>query len=183
MMLSRTAHDSTEVIRMSSIDQLDTALLTALDADPRTGVRELAQRLGVARNTVQARLRRLEESGVLEGFTVRVNLSTIGLPVHAFVRMELAQGALSSVIEALRARPAVLEVHATTGQSDLSVRVAARNHPDLQEMLQDILAIPGVLRTSTEMALTTPVPYRTGPLLRSLTAGTGSGRAHPPQPS
>lgn len=165
---------------MSSIDQLDAALLTALDADPRAGILDLAGRLGVARNTVQARLRRLYESGVLDGFSARINLPEVGLPVHAFVRMELAQGALASVVEELRARPSVLEVHATTGRSDLFVRVASPGNPQLQELLHDLLAIPGVVRTDTEIALTTPVPYRVGPLLRSMTAEAGRGRAGRP---
>lgn len=162
---------------MTNIDQLDAALLTALDADPRAGIRELASRLGVARNTVQARLRKAQDCGVLEGFAARINLPAIGLPVHAFVRMELAQGALLSVVEELRSRAAVLEVHATTGRSDLFVRVASPDHPALQELLHELLAIPGVVRTDTEMALTTPVPFRVGPLLRSLTTGAGRGRA------
>jgi DNA-binding Lrp family transcriptional regulator len=175
--LTGPAPEQHEVIRMTSIDQLDAALLTALDTNPRAGIRELSTRLGVARNTVQARLRRAQEAGVLEGFSARINLSAIGMPVHAFVRMELAQGALRSVVEELRSRPAVLEVHATTGRSDLFVRVASPDHPELQELLHDLLAIPGVLRTDTEMALTTPVPFRVGPLLRSLTTGAGRGRA------
>lgn len=162
---------------MSSIDRLDADLLAALALDPRAGTTELAARLATTRNTVQARLARLAESGVLEGFSARVDLARLGLGVVAFLHLELAQGALSGVVEELRTRPAVLEVHATTGRSDLLVRVAARSHPELQAVLQDVLAVPGVLRTDTEIALTTPVPYRVGPLLEALTAERGRGRA------
>ncbi|WP_189094618.1 Lrp/AsnC ligand binding domain-containing protein [Nocardia jinanensis] len=60
---------------------------------------------------------------------------------------------------------------------DLFVRVAAPGNPELQELLHDLRAIPGVVRTDTEIALTTPSPYRVDPLLQSLTAAAGRGRA------
>jgi DNA-binding Lrp family transcriptional regulator len=165
------------VCEVSSFDRLDFDLLAALSEDPRTGASELAIRLGVTRNTIQARLHRLADSGVLEGFSARVDLARLGLPVSAFLHLELAQGALQSVIDALRLRPHVLEVNATTGRSDLVVRVAAHSHPELQTVLQDVLAIPGVVHTVTEIALTTPVPYRIGPLIATLTEDRGRGRA------
>jgi DNA-binding Lrp family transcriptional regulator len=162
---------------MSRIDRLDAELLAVLDEDPRLPVSELATRLRVARNTVQARLTRLTETGVLEGFGARVDLARLGLAVVAFVHLELAQGALQAVIDELRSRPSVLEVNATTGRSDLVVRIAARSHPELQALLQEVLAVPGVLRTATEIALSTPVPYRVAPLLSALTESSGRGRA------
>ena len=164
---------------MTSIDRLDADLLAALTQDPRAGSTELAAALGTTRNTVQARLARLRESGVLEGFGARVDLARLGLVVVAFLHLELAQGTLAAVVEELRGRAHVLEVHATTGRSDLMVRVAARSHPELQALLQDVLAIPGVVRTATEIALTTPVPFRVGPLLEALTEDRGRGRAGP----
>jgi DNA-binding Lrp family transcriptional regulator len=163
---------------VTSFDRLDTELLMALAEDPRQGTGELAVRLGVTRNTVVARLNRLTEHSVIEGFNVRVDLARVGLTVVAFVHLQLAQGALQAVIEELRRRPHVLEVNATTGRSDLVVRTAARSHPELQGILQDILAIPGVLRSETEVALSTPVPYRIGPLLAALTKDSGRGRAN-----
>jgi DNA-binding Lrp family transcriptional regulator len=165
------------VSNLTSIDRLDADLLAALTLDPREGTSELAARLGVARNTVQARLARLMGSGVLQGFDPRVDLSLLGLSVVAFLHLELAQGTLQDVIDALAENPHVLEVHATTGHSDLVVRVAARSHPELQAVLQDVLAFPGVVRTNTEIALTTPVPFRVGPLLTALTEQRGRGRA------
>jgi DNA-binding Lrp family transcriptional regulator len=162
---------------VSSIDRLDADLLAALIDDPRTGVTELAERLGVARNTVQARVARLTSSGVLHGFTARLDLDALGLPVVAFLHLELAQGALQDVVDGLAERPFVLEVVATTGRSDLTVRVAAPDHAALQALLQEVLDLPGVVRTTTEIALTTPVAYRVGPLLASLTAQRGRGRA------
>jgi DNA-binding Lrp family transcriptional regulator len=165
------------VRRVSSIDRLDADLLRALSQDPRMAVGELAAATGVTRNTVQARLARLLSSGVVEGFSARLDLARLGCDVVAFVHVELAQAALDGVVAALAAMPSVLEVTATTGRSDLIARVAVSDHAQLQAVLQEVLAVPGVERTTTEIALTTPVPYRVGPLLAALTQERGRGRS------
>jgi DNA-binding Lrp family transcriptional regulator len=165
------------VSNIGSIDRLDADLVIALTEDARTSVSELAARLGVARNTIQARLTRLTESGVVQGYEARVDLTRLGLVVVAFIHLQLAQGALQTVVDALALKPHVLEVNATTGRSDLIVRIAARSHGELQSLIQEVLAIPGVLRSSTEIALSTPVAYRVGPLLGALSRDAGRGRA------
>ncbi|MET8047397.1 MULTISPECIES: Lrp/AsnC family transcriptional regulator [unclassified Streptosporangium] len=162
---------------MTSIDRLDAELLTALSEDPRAGTSELAARLGVARNTVQARYQRLVESGVLTGFSARVDLERLGLPVTAFLHLQLAQGTLGEVTDTLGRLSQVLEVCITTGTSDLMVRVASRSHAELQSLIQEVLALRGVVRSTTEIALTTPVEYRIGPLLATLTSDRGRGRS------
>jgi len=154
---------------VTNVDRLDVDLLTALSNDPRAGTSELAERLGVARNTAHARFRRLTDSGVLQGFDARVDLERLGLPVSAFVHLQLAQGALQEVIDSLAGIPQILEVCTTTGASDVMARLACRSHAELQALVQVILAIRGVVRSTTEIALTTPVQYRIGPLLATLT--------------
>jgi DNA-binding Lrp family transcriptional regulator len=160
-----------------SIDALDADLIAALSEDPRLGPTELSERLRVSRNTVHARLARLTSAQVLDGFSARVRLAALGLAVEAFVDVELAQGALQAVIDSLAEMPHVLEVNATTGSGDLVVRVAARTHEELQSLLQEILAIDGLVRTTTRVALTTPVPYRVAPLLAHITGTAGRGRS------
>jgi DNA-binding Lrp family transcriptional regulator len=162
---------------MSSLDRLDAQLLSALEADPRTGAVELAERLGTSRNTVQARLLRLRESGVLRGFRVDVDPELVGVPVSALVSVDLSQGSLADVLEGLVALPQVLEVLTCTGEADLVVRVAARSNAELQDLIQELLLLPGVVRTTTQIVLTTPVPWRVQPLLDHLTEGAGRGRA------
>jgi DNA-binding Lrp family transcriptional regulator len=138
---------------------------------------ELAQRLGVSRNTIHARLARLADSGVVTGYGVRVRLTQAGIPVEAIVDIEIAQGALQSVIDELAKMPNVLEVHVTTGRADVMARVAARTHEELQHVMQEMYAIRGVNRTTTHIALSTPVPYRVGPLLTHITREAGRGRS------
>jgi DNA-binding Lrp family transcriptional regulator len=147
------------------IDRLDARLLRALAESPRAGVMELARQLEVARGTVQARLEKLQQRGVIRGFAPEVDLRTIGYEVLAFVNLEIAQGRLADVVEHLASIPEVLEVHSTTGLGDLHARVIARNNEHLQEVIGAILAVQGISRTTTQIALTEQLPLRILPIV------------------
>jgi DNA-binding Lrp family transcriptional regulator len=155
------------------MDDLDVALLQAMRDSPRIAVLELARRLGVARGTVQARLDRLERTGVVTGHGPDVDLVAAGFPVQAFVSLEIAQGALDQVTEVLSAVPAVVEAHATTGSSDVLCRVAAASHEDLQQTLLELDRSPTVARSTSVVVLSTVVAPRTLPLLRRGAARSG----------
>jgi DNA-binding Lrp family transcriptional regulator len=164
------------------IDQLDRRLLDSLRVTPRAGVLELARRLGVARGTVQARLDRLVKGGVVTGFGPDVDPIALGYTVLAFTTLELAQGHLADVIAHLRAIPEVLEAHSTTGQGDLHLRVAARTNEHLSHVLNRILQVPGITRTTTVLALATQIPYRTGPLVAAAAGDVSSTGDAPGEP-
>ncbi|OXM73145.1 MULTISPECIES: Lrp/AsnC family transcriptional regulator [Amycolatopsis] len=157
-----------------AVDSLDARLLLLLTDSPRLNVLECARRLGVARGTVQARLDRLTEQGILGGFPPELNLAAMGYGLTAFAVLEIAQGRRAAVSEALDAIEEVCEVHATTGQGDLFVRMVARDHDDLQRVIDAVVNVPGVRRTSTSLALSTPVPPRVRPLLERLAYETNS---------
>lgn len=151
------------------LDALDSALLSMLASEPRLPILELASRLKVARNTVQARMKRLEESGVVRGYPPNINLAQLGFAVHAFVGIETDQNKMDAIIEALRAYPHVLEVHATTGRADLLVRIAAQTQQELLGIIQQVHRIDGVKHSETMLAMATPVEYRSLPLVQELT--------------
>ncbi|GAA4486598.1 Lrp/AsnC family transcriptional regulator [Rhodococcus olei] len=144
-----------------TLDRLDVALLELLHDEPRIGVLEASRRLGVARGTVQSRLDRLERSGVIAGRSPTLDPSALGFPVTAFATLEIVQGqGHGAVIEHLSAIPEVLEAHTTTGSGDLLIRVVARTHADLQRVINEIVDGRHVLRSSTAIALETPIPLR-----------------------
>lgn len=153
------------------MDELDARLLLLLSDEPRLGVLECSRRLGVARGTVQARLDRMAARGVLRGFPPQIDLAAMGYGLTAFAVLEIAQGRRAAVTERLTAIDEVCEVHATTGQGDLLVRMVARSNDDLQRVIDAVVAVPGVARTSTSIALSTPIPPRFRPLLERLTGG------------
>jgi DNA-binding Lrp family transcriptional regulator len=163
-----------------TLDALDVALLAALREHRRAGVLELSRVTGVARGTVAARLQRLEDSGVITGYGPDVDVHAAGFGVQAFVTLEIAQGAIEAVRADLEAIPGVLEAHATTGSGDVLCRVAAGSHEALQQVLVDLNRSPAVVRSTSVVALSQLVPWRTLPLLRS-EAAEGAGRSGMPR--
>jgi len=162
---------------MLSIDRLDGELISLLEQDARQTIGELAEKLGVSRNTVQSRLRRLQEARLLRGFTPRLDLVEVGINVEAFAALALEQGKLDGVIDSLAEIPDVMEIHTTSGREDLLVRIGAVSHTELQELIQRIVALPGVGHSNTTLALTTPLAYRVGPLVTQATRNAGWGRS------
>jgi DNA-binding Lrp family transcriptional regulator len=149
----------------SGIDELDARLIRALCDTPRAGVMELARQLGVARGTVQARLDKLQQRGVVTGFTPDLDLRAMGYEVLAFVSLEIAQGRLADVCDHLRKIAEVLEIHSVTGPGDVLCRVVARTNDHLQSVIGRILETPGIDRTTTQIALTEQLPLRALPLV------------------
>lgn len=149
------------------VDDLDARLLRELDETPRAGVLELSRRLGVARGTVQARLDRLVQRGVIASFAPVLDPAALGYGVTAFATLEIRQGRGSAVLEHLRAIPEVLEVHTITGPGDMLCRVVARSNADLQRVIDQIVGYEGIVRASTIIALAELIPYRTLPLVKA----------------
>lgn len=143
------------------IDKLDAALIELLAAEPRVGVLEASRRLGVARGTVQARIDRMHDRGVITGYGPDVDPAALGYEVTAFITLEIRQvGGHDPVAERLAAIPEVLEVHTITGAGDVLCRVVARSNADLQRVLDAIVSVEGVVRSATVISLAAQVPYR-----------------------
>jgi len=151
---------------MNGYDQVDRALLAALAADPRATVVALADRLGMSRNTVQARMSRLEASGAFLSFDRSIDPTPLGYPLEAFVAVHVRQKRLTEVVEEIARIPEVIQAHGLSGPIDLLVRVVCRDAHDLFRIDGEILAIDGVERTETSLAMGELIPFRLGPLLQ-----------------
>ncbi len=139
------------------IDQSDRRLIGALRRGGRLTNADLARRLGMARGTVQLRLRRLVDTGVITGWGPDLHPRATDHGVLAFVTLSIAQGAHDAVVAALAALPEVLEVHVVTGEGDLLCRLAARSNDHLHDLLQTIVGVDGVLRSQSQLALDSPL--------------------------
>jgi DNA-binding Lrp family transcriptional regulator len=159
-----------------ALDALDVALLAALRENPRAGALELSRLTGVARATVSARLQRLQDRGVVTGYGPDIDVTAAGFGVQAFVTLQIAQGAIEAVQRDLENIPGLLEAHATTGSGDVLCRVAARSHEALQQVLVDLNRSSSVVRSTSVIALSQIVPWRTLPLLAS-EAAASAGRS------
>ena len=150
------------------MDQLDRNLIELFAAEPRVGVLEASRRLGVARGTVQARLDRLQASGVVSGWGPELEPDALGFPVTAFLTLEIRQGrGHEAVARHLAGIAEVIEAYTITGAGDMWCRVVARSNTDLQRVIDAVLADEGIVRSSTLIALATQVPRRVLPLLAS----------------
>ena len=156
---------------VTTLDAVDIGLLLHLLRYPRAQIGEVAAALGVARNTVVSRMRRLERREVLRSGGRDVDLASVGFDVLAFLTLEVTHRELDAVVTALRGIDNVLEVHEISGRGDVWCRVSARETRDLHAVLRSILRIRGVLRAETSLALSEQIPYRVQPLLRTLTKG------------
>jgi DNA-binding Lrp family transcriptional regulator len=153
------------------VDATDARLLLALAESPRASVLALAERLGLSRNTVQARLAGLEARGVLTSFERRVDPAALGYPLTAFVTVQVVQRMLATVAEALEGVPEVVEVLGLSGPADLLVQVVARDADDLYRIAGKLLASDGVERTTTSLVMRRLVEHRLSPLLERIAAG------------
>ena len=152
---------------MPDLDALDLALLTAARENPRAGALALSRITRVARATVESRLGRLEQAGVITGYGPDIDVAAAGFTVTAFVTLEIAQGALDQVHADLAAIPAVLEAYAITGSADVTCKVGATSHADLQQTLLRIDSSPSVARSTSAIVLSTVIAPRDLPLLKS----------------
>ena len=154
------------MISMTRIDALDARIILALDDDPDATILALSRALGIARNTVHARLRRLAADGTLKPFSQRVDLTALGYELVAFMSLSVSQTD-PGIVQGLLDLPEVISAHYTTGDADLLVQVVAKNTRDLYRITTSILAIEGVNRTSTAVSLVEPIPNRPHALLRA----------------
>lgn len=146
-------------------DAADRAIMRTLVADPTaTGV-QIAERTGLARNTVRTRVQKFEAEHALLSFEHRIAPTFLGFPLRAFVTTTVIQRELDSVAGALSSIPEVLEVSGIAGAADLMIVIVARDTDDLYRVAGAILGIPGVVRTETGLVMRDLLPYRTAQLL------------------
>lgn len=150
---------------MGPLDRVDLELLSALADDHRATVVALADRLGLSRNTVQARMLRLERAGVFQSFERAMSPAALGLPIEAMVSVVVRQADIPRITAAIAEIPEVIQAHGLSGQIDLLVRVAARDTQHLFDVDARILSIEGVERTETSLVMGEVIGYRVKQIL------------------
>lgn len=149
---------------MATLDALDRRILALFTEQPHVGVLGASRELGVARGTVQSRLSRLQEAGVISSWAPTLDPVEMGYRITAFLTLQIRQASGHGAVAAhLTAIPEVLEAHTVTGDSDLLVRVVARDTVHLQEVLDRVTAHDDVVRSASVISLAAPVPRRAVP--------------------
>jgi DNA-binding Lrp family transcriptional regulator len=135
-------------------DDIDQHLVSLLRENARRPVSELARLLGLARTTVQARLERLENSGVITGYTLRTSASARP-PLQATVLMSIEPRSGPEVLSRLRSLPGVEVVHTTSGRFDLLAQVVAHSTAELDDTIDRIAEARGVRSSESLIHLAT----------------------------
>lgn len=139
------------------LDEIDASILSALIDNARISVAELSRQVGLSSPSVSERIKRLEESGVIGGYTVKVNPEALGLPLSAWLRIRPIPGQLQKVAEILRGLPEIVECDRITGEDCFIARANVRSVEDLEALIDEI--IPYAM-TNTSIIQSSPVPRR-----------------------
>ncbi|MCB2095150.1 MAG: Lrp/AsnC family transcriptional regulator [Rhodobacteraceae bacterium] len=137
------------------MDDLDRSILAFLGADARISVATLARRLKVARSTIQARLERLESSGVIAGYTVRLGEAARQGRIRATVLLNIEPRAQANVLSRLKAIAEVERVYTTSGRVDFLLQIAAPSTTQLDGVLDRIGDMTGVKSSESLIHLST----------------------------
>ena len=137
------------------MDDLDRAIVGLLSADARVSLATMARRLKVARSTVQARLERLETTGVIAGYTVKLGEAAKAGRLRATALLEVDLRAHAGIIARLRAIPEIERIVSTSGRVDLMLQIAANSTQQLDKVLDQIGEVPGVQSSESLIHLTT----------------------------
>ncbi|MFN3644175.1 MAG: Lrp/AsnC family transcriptional regulator [Gemmobacter sp.] len=143
------------------MDDMDRTIVALLGQDARMSVATLARRLKVARSTVQARLERLETSGTIVGYTVKLGAAARASRIRATVLLTVEPRAQPAILGRLKAIPEIEVLHSTSGRFDLMAEVAAEGTAALDAVLDQIGAMPGVKASETLIHLTTRIDRAT----------------------
>ncbi len=139
------------------MDELDRNIIGLLGADARTSVATLARRLKVARSTIQARLERLETTGVIAGYTLKLGEGARQGRLRASVLLSIEPRAQAGVLQRLKAISEVEKVFTTSGRFDLLLQVAGPNTQVLDQVLDQIGQMTGVNSSESLIHLSTRI--------------------------
>lgn len=143
----------------AGLDRIDHHILSLLRTDGRMSHASIAKQVGLSGPAVHERVRKLEQSGVIAGYTAVIDPEKVGLPHVAFCQVTLAGGSEFAMDEPIVARiceePGVLEFHRIAGQDCYLVKIRTSTSKELEQVLRRIRSIRGVDRTRTTIVLST----------------------------
>ena len=131
----------------SELDRLDIAILEALQEDARTPLSEVGRRVGLSQPATSERVKRLEDRGILAGYTARLDAAALGLGMMAIIRLKTTHEHIKPALKAFAEMPHVIEVHRLTGEDCFLLKVLVPT-PGQLETIVDTIARFGAVTTS-----------------------------------
>ncbi len=139
------------------MDELDLRALIYLTEHGRAPWSDLASKLGLSAPSCAERVRKLEDRGIIKGYTALINAAKVGLNLTAFLEVTLEHPQMrEKFLEKVDSHPAVIECHHITGDFDYLLKVRTAGTPELEDLLSELKSGIGVLKTRTTIVLSTP---------------------------
>lgn len=135
------------------MDEKDKILINLLRENSRASTTTLARTLGLSRSTVQDRIKRLEDRGVIAGYTIRFNDEFSQRQISAQVMMTFQPKYAAAILQALKKMPGVVSIFTVSGIYDLIATVRAETTEELDETIDNIGILPGMEKTTTSIIL------------------------------
>jgi Lrp/AsnC family leucine-responsive transcriptional regulator len=141
---------------LNHLDDIDITLLEILQKNGRTRRNDLAQAVGLSIPSVSERLRKLEENGVITGYTTFVDPKKVGKDITAFINVTVDSSKhYSSFLDHAKSTDEILEIHSVTGSGTHLIKIRTENTSSLERLLSKIQAWSGVVNTTTSIVLST----------------------------
>lgn len=141
----------------STLDVTDTDILAALQADGRQSMKDLAAQVSMSASAVTERVRRLEDRGVIAGYSAVVDPATVGYAILAFVRLRYPTTKYQPFYDLIERTPEILEVHHVTGEDCFIIKVAAPSMAALEDTTARIGQLGAI---TTNIVYSSPLPRR-----------------------
>ena len=159
-----------------SVDKFDLAILQVLQDDARASLQTISERVGLSSTPCWARIKRMESDGVIQGYTVRVDPPSIGLPDTVIVQVTLESHTDETLYDfgkILEQIPEVMEAYLVSGDYDYYIRIAVKDTRDYERLLRERLyRIPGIRHSKSSFVLRTLkerlLPLSTAPAAQAL---------------
>jgi DNA-binding Lrp family transcriptional regulator len=135
------------------LDEVDKAILRELISNARLSFREIARRIGVSTATVANKVRRMEEEGVIRGYTAIVDAEKLGYDIVAVIEVVISKGKVANVEEEIAKAPNVQAVYDVTGESDAIIVARFKSRAELSNFVKKLLSMEYVERTITHVVL------------------------------
>ena len=137
------------------IDETDRKIIHVLQKDGRASLRKISEEVGVALGTVSNRVNRMESSGVITGYSVRLDPEKVGWRLNVVIGLRIEKGRLIEIQEKISRDYRVCGVYDVTGDYDSMVIARAKDREDLDDLIKNVMSVDGIERSLTQLVLNT----------------------------
>ena len=123
----------------SMVDEIDLKIINILNKDARRSYSEIGKQIFLSPSSVRERVKKMEDSGVIKGYSLRLDQSQLGNTLEAFIMLKIFSGKLKPALQEIESYPEVKEAFRITGQHNLYIRIALKDQLHLQQFIDKLV--------------------------------------------